>query len=494
MFKLINKRVIHFMLVIFISTIIYACQSSDSIFDEIDGYNSGLEDIIDQSMYRAKVDNIYTDDEEDFVDSELNDFLPKNTANVVFSNNGALISNEVEETDIYMENGNLIVDSTKKMTLVVSGTLNGSIIVNKSDGKFKLILDGVTITSESGPAINLQTEKRSFIVINDNTTNYVTDGEDHPLMNDGSKTKAAIFSEEQLIISGNGTLYVTARHKHGIASDDYLKILSGQIHIMSTISDGLRANDYVVIDGGHIEINSDGDGIEVERGYIVINGGILIINSKGNGLKTTNQRQDPEIIPFISINHGYIEIHSEKKGIISEDDVILNNGAIKINSIGDAVSAEGIIEIVDGMYYFHSAEKQTVDGDNGVHFIGGTSIHISDGTEYALKSNDGDIFINGGTVIIAGALDININDSQQGYLKLGNIQKNEILQIKDENSLMVVAFINAYTHVILSSSNIISNNEYHIYTGGYIEGNNFYGFYMNGSYEEGYLRSNTTAN
>jgi hypothetical protein len=491
--KYINK-ILLVSITLFVFFLLIGCQSSETLFDDIEGYNQGLDSIISEQVYTSKKQNSLTDSEEDFVDSSLNDFKEFNTATVVFNNNQAEIINEVENTDIFMENGNLIVNSTRKMTLVVSGTLNGSIIINKTDGKLKLVLNGVTINSESGPAINLQTEKRVFLVINDQTVNHVTDGNEHPLMSNGSKTKAAIFSEEQLIISGNGELNVRGRYQHGIASDDYIKILSGKINILSAESDGLRANDYIVIDGGEIDITAKGDGIECEKGFIVINGGFVKIRAEKNGIKALYEGEDTSISTFIHIHNGLIDLISDEKGIASNHDVVLYNGAVSIQSSGDSVFAQGHIRVEDGMYFFNSQRKQVLDGQMGVSIIDGTLLLYSEGNEAALQSKDGQIVFEGGTIIVAGAIDLNVSASTQGYVKIGNVQKNEIIQLKNQSSILIAGFLNPYNHIIISTQEINPGDTYEIYSSGQIQGNNFYGLYLSGSYLNGSVKKTVKAN
>ncbi len=478
----------------FLTVLLVSCAETETQFNEIQGYNNGLTAIVDESIYLTKIDNLLTDSEEDFVDSSLNDFNPINTATVVFADDEATITNEILDTDIYMEDGNLIVDSTRKMTLIVRGTLNGSIVVNKPDGKFKLVLDGVNITSSSGPAINLQTEKRCFLVINDDTVNNITDGSLHPLMPNGSKTKAAIFSEEQLIISGEGELNVTGQYKHGIVSDDYIKVLSGNINILSAESDGLHANDYIVIDGGTININAENEGIECEKGYVVINGGKIIINSGGDGIKTSYIEEDVTITPFIHVNNGILDITSANEGINSISNIDLKNGFFVIESTNDAISAKGEIKIENGFYYLNSLEKQTLEGDLGVNIHGGTLVLLSDGTTESIKSDYNYISFKGGKIVSAGALDINLTNSTQGYLKCGEVSENEIINIMDDYSLIIVGFLRSYNHVVISTPNIEIGNTYELLSGGTIQGNNFYGLFYSGNYLDGTIKKNIIAN
>jgi hypothetical protein len=467
-----------------------SCRSKNSEFEDIHNFNIDINQVVDQNLFTTTLPYAFTDDEEDFVESSLNDFKTWNRAYVVFENGGATIENTVSNTEIFMQNGDLIVNSTQKMTLVVKGTLNGSIHVFKPDGKFQLILDGINITANSGPAINLQTESRSFIVINEGTVNNVTDANFHPPMSDGSNTKAAIFSEEQLIISGNGTLNITALYRHGITSDDYIRILSGNINIISTIADGLHANDYIIIDGGVININAENEGIECERGYIVINGGQMNIQAR-NGIQTSYDGDDVNIDSKIVINHGLIHIAATRRGIESIGKVQINDGAVLIESENHAIHADQSVSIHGGLHVLNSGQRRAINANEDVLITKGTVLALSDGDEASIRSRDGDIHLMGGTIVAAGALDIPISNTSQTYIKMGNIQSNEVIAVNKNISLVMIGFQKRYTHLVISSELMEKNTTYEIYTGGQVQGPNLYGFYFEGAYTGGFERHQT---
>lgn len=459
-----------------------SCKNNDPVFDDIVGYNQGLLEILNPSLYTEKVGNVFTDDEEDDVDSTLNDFKEANTAIVELDDENTIIQNDLANTEIYMEDGNLIVHSSIKLTLILRGTLNGNVSIFKTDGKLKLVLDGVDITANQGPAINLQTDKRVFLVTNSGTENNLTDGLLHPLMMNGSKTKAALFSEEQLILSGSGVLNITGLYKHGITSDDYIKIQSGTINILSSESDGLHANDAIIIDGGDVTINAGKDGIDCERGYIVINGGSVSITSGNDGITTTYNDEDTTITSFIQINNGLISIFVPAEGIKSMSDIVLNQAAIIIVSTDDSLSAVGEIRIEDGLYSFHSLEKQALDGDIDVIIEGGILVLLGDGDTDVVESDDGDIQFNGGTIVAAGSGDLKLSQSTQGLLRVGSVVANTTLNIRDNSSILMVAFLKPYEHVILSSPDMTVGTSLEVHSGGTATGNNFYGLYVSGSY------------
>lgn len=107
-------------------------------------------------------------------------------------------------------NGDVIINATvAEVEYVLSGTTTNGSVKIYSDKKFKLTLNGVSITNADGPAINIQSEKRAFIVLNDNTTNSLTDGASYTASGE-EDMKATLFSEGQMIFSGAGTLSLKA--------------------------------------------------------------------------------------------------------------------------------------------------------------------------------------------------------------------------------------------------------------------------------------------
>ena len=154
------------------------------------------------------------------------------------------------------------------------------------DGFFKLYstkkqgitLNEVNITNPNGAAINVQGTvsepnkgKRTFVVINGG--NALFDGETYSDTSFGEDEKATLFSEGQLIFSGNGTLTVGASGKSGIVSDDYITIQSGNINVSVSASAyydsedaeykspaGIKTNDYFSMKGGSLIISSSGTG------------------------------------------------------------------------------------------------------------------------------------------------------------------------------------------------------------------------------------------
>src|SRR5690606_20431191 len=89
------------------------------------------------------------------------------------------ISNPFEGkgVEVSAANGDVTVNSTiAEIEYEVSGTTTDGSLKIYSDKKFKLTLSGVSITNPDGPAINIQSGKRVFVVLSAGSDNQLTDG------------------------------------------------------------------------------------------------------------------------------------------------------------------------------------------------------------------------------------------------------------------------------------------------------------------------------
>lgn len=142
----------------------------------------------------------------------------------------------------------------------------GQIYVDTTlEEKVKLVLDGVSISNSSGPAILVYEAKECTVKVQAGSTNTLSDGGSDKVY-DG-----VIFSNDTLTVKGGGTLNITSGNAHGIASDDDIVIDNGTINITS-IKSGLFAHDDITINGGTLDIKGGTNGIK-SKGSVNINGG-----------------------------------------------------------------------------------------------------------------------------------------------------------------------------------------------------------------------------
>ena len=189
------------------------------------------------------------------------------------------------------------VTITDEGTYILSGTLDdGMVIVDaeKTD-KVHLILDGVTIHSEtSAPLYILQADK-VFVTTAADSENTLSNGGTFTAIDENS-IDAVIFSKEDLTLNGSGALTITSPTGHGIVSKDSLKVTSGSYDI-SCASHALSGKDDVCIANAGFTIVSGKDGIHAENtddaalGFVYIQSGDFAISAEGDGISAASYLQ-----------------------------------------------------------------------------------------------------------------------------------------------------------------------------------------------------------
>lgn len=298
------------------------------------------------------------------VDSVYFDNLAKKIV-INYTADGVKILNPKVFDGVYIDvdGDDVIVTSTAsdEFEYVLQGESSDGMFKIYSDKKFILTLNGLTLTNNDGPAINIQSGKKTTLTLADGTVNNLTDGAKYTACGE-EDMKATLFSEGQIVVEGNGTLNVNGLKKHGICSDDYVKVNSGTINILSAASDGIHANDYVSINGGVLNITASSDGIDGDEGYVEINGGETTVNISTDACK----------------------------GVKCDGAITMTDGSLTVNTSGG-------VEVTDGDPSYCTAVKTDAD----FSISGGTLTIVSTGEAGKGISVDGNVNITGGVVNIS---------------------------------------------------------------------------------------------
>ncbi len=419
---------------------------------------------------------------------------------IAFSGTAATVINPLTAggVSVTTSSGDVTITSTaKNVEYVVSGTTSSGSVKIYSDNKFKLTLNGATITNNDGPAINIQSKKRVFIEVADNTTNTLADGSTY--ITSTEDMKGTIFSEGQLIFTGNGTLNVKGNYKHGIASDDYIRVQSGTINITGAVTDGIHTNDAFIADGGTINITATSDGIECEEGYIVVNNGNFTIKAGDDGI-AASYTTDKTIDPYITINGGTFNITSTAgEGIESKSILTINNGTLTIKTYDDGLNAGTAIYINGGTTYVYSSNNDGIDSNGIMTITGGITVSAGAGSpEEGFDCDNNTFKITGGIIVgIGGATSMpTANVSTQRSVRLGGASASQLVHIAaTDGSAEALTFTvpRTYTTMLFSSPKLKASTAYTVYTGGSVNnGVSVNGLYTSGTYVKGSAASGTT--
>ena len=228
--------------------------------------------------------------------------------------------------------------------------------------KLSLWLDGVDLTNNDGPAIDVECGKRIAVELVDGTVNSLTDGA-------GGAHKAALYFSGHPEFEGSGTLSVKGNTKHAIGAKEYLQLKksTGTINILGAVSDGIHCgkgkpnieHNYFEMKGGVVNIaNIGGDGIDADDyGAIRIKGGALTISLDGNdvdGLKADS---------VLSISGGDISIEvrgSDSNAMKASYQAEISGGRITAILTGDGSKG---LKVRDA--------STTVAGGGNLHISGG---------------------------------------------------------------------------------------------------------------------------
>ena len=269
------------------------------------------------------------------------------------------------------------IDITSEGTYVVSGSASDVTITvdAASEEKVQIVLDGATITNEDFPCIYVKSADKVFVTTTETenslavTGTFTTDGE--------TNTDAVIFSRDDLILNGTGSLTIEST-SNGIAGKDDVKITGGTISINCT-DDAIEANESIAMSDGTVNIVTDKDGFHAENseddstGYIQISGGNINIEAADDALHATTT---------IQIDGGTFDLSATEA--IEATVIQINDGELNIYAVDDAINGS----------YKSSAYAVQVEFNGGY-----TTIEMAQGDTDAVDSN-GDLYVNGGTLEI----------------------------------------------------------------------------------------------
>ncbi|MBR3131434.1 carbohydrate-binding domain-containing protein [Candidatus Saccharibacteria bacterium] len=372
---------------------------------------------------------------------------------------------------------------TQAGVYTVTGTLSDGYIEINSLGAVKLILDGVIITNNSGPAIYVAGAEMVTIELAGGSNNTLTDATIYRGWDED--VCGVLFSHDDLVLQGDGELTIEANYEDGIVGKDDLKINSG-IYNIDAKDEGIRGRDSIYIVDGTFEITSGGDALksnnsdEVGKGWVKIDGGSITASADDDGVHAESS---------LEINGGTIQINKSYEGIEAAK-VTINDGEISITASDDGINAAGgndgsspnmgryqqssnnySISINGGRLYVNSA-GDGIDSNGAVYVNGGTVIvdGPTNSGNGALDSETGVIF-NGGSVVAIGASGMAVapDKSSAKYsisvFFASTYSAGTVLEVYDDHGNVILKHtsLKSFQHASLSSDAFEEGETYYVY-------------------------------
>ena len=308
-------------------------------------------------------------------DSQLGDNINEEALNIVTGNTQTIEltqSTKITQPGVY----------------TLTGTLENGMVSIKTNGVVQLILDNVSITNNNGPAIYVEEAKTVIVETKAGTVNTLTDSSTYNGWDED--VCATLFSHDDLVLQGSGTLVVNGNFEDGIVGKDDLKIISGK-YVVDSKDEGIRGRDSVYIVNGNFDITAGGDAIkannseEVAKGWVKIDGGTIVASAGDDGIHAESS---------LEINGGMINITKSYEGLEGAK-ITINNGIVNVVASDDGINAAGGNDSSSP----NMARYQESSSDYAIYLNGGTVYvnALGDGID-----SNGALYVNGATVVVDG--------------------------------------------------------------------------------------------
>ena len=271
-----------------------------------------------------------------FILSGCLDTKPGNTigSSYTVTLNGDKIESDCDSALVF----NSTITITTAGTYNISGKLNdGQIIVEAIHCAVELVMDNVDITCSTSAPLYVKVAKDTTITLKDGTVNTFTDGTKYTFDNADSEPDATIFSKEDIIIGGKGTMIINANFNDALTSKDELTIKDCTITINS-VGNGIKGKDSVVINNAAITATVKNDGIkstndvDPNRGYMTISDSYITVNSTDEAIS---------VVDKLTLHKSELMIDTQNTGI-KTNTAVITDSIITITTLDDDIMANSI--------------------------------------------------------------------------------------------------------------------------------------------------------
>ncbi len=336
------------------------------------------------------------------------------------------------------------IQITKAGTYTISGTASDVqlYVETSDDGTVTLLFDGVSLTNESEDALHVEQADEVILELAEGSDNLLQSGTSLPQRADDDASGGALYTRDDLTITGTGSLTVNGYVNDGIHANDDLTIESGDL-VISAADDGIHANEELEIEDASITVTASYEGIEGNR--IRVKGGSIDITSSDDGFNAYGGQN----------NFGFGGREAASQNTTEETpELIFDDGEIYVNAGGDGLDSNGDL-IVNGGYIVVDGPTNSANGalDSGME-------------------NGGTCEIHGGTVLAIGASgmaerfgDSSTQDSFRVKMGVQDADTEIVIEDADGNELFSHTSAKSFSSIVFSSPELQTGEDYTVTAG-----------------------------
>ena len=229
---------------------------------------------------------------------------------IIYDGNNVTVKNKVKGVKVTTVGARVTVDNSlmgEEVDFVLSGKTDAGCFVYNGSYKTTITLDGLSMKSADGAALQLNCGKRMNVHVNKGTENQLEDGTD-------TLHKACIYTKGHLELGGGGVLRLVGHAKNLISAKEYIeaKASTGKIYISSDSGHGVNSGSTLSILGGEWNID------------------LSSIDKKGLKSDSLMTLADCSITIRMTGDGG--------QGVKSDGDIVINNAKIDVKTTGNYIS------------------------------------------------------------------------------------------------------------------------------------------------------------
>lgn len=342
------------------------------------------------------------------------------------------IVNETADTNILLNGDKVEIDGVGAeydgKTLLINrpgvfslkGKLDNSrILVNAKGEDIVLILDGVEVHCSDTAPLYVYNASSVTLLLNGTSVNKFSDGANYSFGYDfcsevDGDPNATIYSKDDLIIRGTGTLTVEANYNNGITSKDELSIINTTVNVKAK-DNGINGKDSLTITNSDITVDAGKDAIRSTQdadsslGWIQITDSNITVSALADGIQAetavslNNSSVYIKTLGKADKNENLAESSSSKGIKVANGYLLVDGGNVLIDSADDSMNVTGDVMFANGNVTMSSGDE-AVHSDNAILVNGGMIVITASNEGFEGKT----VEVNGGEVYIT-AKDDGIN-------------------------------------------------------------------------------------
>lgn len=330
----------------------------------------------------------------------------------IFTERDLTLTPDLSNANMITLSDNTKAEITEEGIYYLTGTAENFTVTVDADNeaKVQIVLDNAEIKNDNFPVIYIKSADKCFVTpLNENKLSVSGEFQS----DNDTNTDAVIYSKDDLVLNGTGTINIDSAYGNGISAKDELKATGGVYNINCAL-DGIEVNDSISVCGGEFNIISYKDAVHCENdndytlGSVFIEKGQFNLTAKDDGIQATT---------ILQIDGGTFSI-SAAEGLESTF-IQINDGDIYIESSDDGINATQKCSDLDVMIEINDGKISIVMGSGDTDGIDSNGTIIINGGVIDVKGNstfdyDGYAQYNGGTIIVNGVQVDSIPQSMMG--------------------------------------------------------------------------------